>query len=169
MLATLTRKLCPILSLTIITIGCGKKIGQEETTGQITPHQDISSAFVMRLDSKQSNIKNYSLIADAQFIVPDRLIVRSGSATGKIIEIAHDVNEFDNSDFYFKCVYIPAPNPSEMMLKKCVNYNDDDFGDVSNNTFTLYKNNVLQIKLSGASGELTVDAIYSMGWLYSRD
>ncbi len=170
MLTMLTRKLCPLLSLAIATIGCGKKITDAETKpGRTSENQELPSAYVIKLDGSQASRKNYYLTEDAQFKVPDRLLVRAGNTAGKIVEIAHDVNEYDSEDYFYKCSYKAAPNPNEMILDKCVDYDGDDFGDVSNHVFTLYKNRVLQMRFAGApSADLIVEAIYSMNWVYPR-
>lgn len=172
MLKMMTRKLCPLLSLAIATIGCGKKISDAETKpGRTTENQELPSAYVIRLDgTTKASRKNYFLTEDAQFKIPDRLLVRQGSTAGKIVEIAHDVNEFDSDDYSYKCMYKASPNPNEMILDKCVDYDDDDFGDISAHIFTLYKNDIIQMRFAGAaSTDLIVEAIYSMKWVYPTE
>ncbi len=170
MLNLMTRKLCPLLSLAIATIGCGKKISDAETQpGRTTENQELPSAYVIKLDGSQTSRKNYFLTEDAQFRIPDRLLVRDGSTAGKVVEIAHDVNQYDSEDYFYKCSYKASPNPNEMILDKCVDYDGDDFGDVSSHVFTLYKNEVVQMRFAGAAASgLVVEAIYSMTWIYPR-
>lgn len=167
MLTTLTRKLCPLMSLAIATIGCGKKVTDAETqAARNTENQELPSAYVIRLDGSQASRKNYKMIDDAQFKIPDRLVVRSGSTAGKTVEVAYDVNEFDSDDFQFKCMYVPSSNPSQMTLSKCVDYDNDDFGDVSEQTFTLRHNDIIQMRFTGApASDLVVEAIYTMKWI----
>lgn len=171
MLTTLTRKLCPLLSLAIITIGCGKKITQDQSLPiRSRENQEIPSAYLIEIDGSQTSRKNYFLSYNAQFRIPDRLLVKQGNTNGKVVEIAYDVNQFDNDDYFFKCIYVASPNPAEMNLNKCVDYDDDDFGDVSNNTFTLYKNDIIQMRFTGApSSDLVIEAIYSMTWMYPKN
>lgn len=168
MLTTLTRKLCPLLSLAMATIGCGKKLEDAETKSRrSTENQELPSTYVIQLDGGQVYHKNYFLTESAQFKIPDRIRVRQGSTSGKVVEIAHDVNEYDGEDFFYKCSYKASANPNEMILDKCVDYDGDDFGDVSNHIFTLYKNEVVQMRFAGApSADLIVEAIYSMNWIY---
>ena len=168
MLHMLTRKLCPLLSLAIASIGCGKKIAETKTQpGLITENQELPSAYVIRLDGSQSSRKNYFLTEDAQFKIPDRLLVRQGSTAGKVVEIAHDVNEYDSNDYFYKCSYKASANPNEMILYKCVDYDGDNFGDVSSHIFTQYKNEIIQMRFSGAqASDLIVEAVYSMNWVY---
>ena len=172
MLSTLIRKLCPLLTIAVATVGCGKKIvdNNKIQNGRTTENQELPSVYVIRLDGRETSRKNYHLISDAQFNIPDRLFVRHGNTRGKIVEISHDVNEHDSEDYFYKCIYVPSIEPSEMILSKCVDYDDDDFGDVSNNTFTLYKNDIIQMRFTGdRADDLVVEAVYSMNWIYSQN
>lgn len=167
MLTTLTRKLCPLMSLAIATIGCGKKATEPDTqAARNTENQELPSAYVIKLDGSQTSRKNYAMPGDAQFKIPDRLVVRSGSTAGKIVEIAYDVNSYDSDDYQFKCTYVPSGSPSQMDLSSCVDYDNDDFGDVSEHTFTIRKNDLIQMRFTGApASDLVVEAIYSMKWI----
>lgn len=167
MLTTLTRKLCPLMSLAIATIGCGKKVNDADTqSARNTENQELPSAYVIRLDGSQASRKNFKMIEDAQFKVPDSIVVRAGSASGKSVEVAYNVNEFDSDDYDFKCMYVPSATPSRLSLTKCVDYDGEDLGDVSNETFRLYKNDLIQMRFTGApASDLVVEAIYSMRWI----
>lgn len=167
MLTTLTRKLCPLMSLAIATIGCGKKVNDADTQpARSTENQELPSAYVIRLDGSQMSSKNNRMVGNAQFKVPDAVIVRTGSSAGKAVELAYNVNEYDSEDFDFKCMYAPSSDPSRLALTKCVDYDGEDLGDVSNETFRLYKNDIIQMRFTGAqSSDLIVEAIYSMKWI----
>lgn len=170
MLTILTRKLCPLMSLAIATIGCGKKITEEKSKPQNdTFGQTIPATYVIQLDGSQSSRKNYTLPADTQFEVPDRIKVRKGSTAGKTVEVAHNVSIYDNDDYDFKCTYKPSGNPLEMVLDKCVDYYNRDFGDVSGQPFTLRKDQIIQMRFAGASAvDVIVEAIYSMDWVIEK-
>lgn len=167
MLTTLTRKLCPLMTLAIATIGCGKKIGEpKDQPARQTQNQELPSAYVIRLDGSQSSYKNYFMPKDTGFKVPDRIIVRSGTTAGKIVEIAHDVNIYDSDDFHVKCVYNAGIIPSELVLSGCFDSNEDDLGDVSEMPFSLRETEIIQIRFKGAnSSDMVVDAVYSMDWI----
>jgi hypothetical protein len=167
MLTTLTRKLCPLLSLAIASLGCGKKIADAETqSGRSRDNQELPSTHVLRLDGSQVSRKLFFMPEDVNFKVPDRLRVLIGQTTGKQVEISYEVNEYDRDDFQFKCTYTASHNPSEMILDKCVDYHDYDFGDVSGHTFGLRQNDAIEMKFTGANAsDMVVDAIYSMKWI----
>lgn len=167
MLTTLTRKLCPLMTLAIATIGCGKKIGEPKSSPTRQNHnQEIPAAYVIRLDGSSSSWKNYSMPKPTHFVVPDRLKVRSGNAAGKIVEIAHDVNPYDSDDFHVKCTYASSSSSKELVLTGCVDYENDDFGDVSDFIFRLEEGDLIQIRFKGANAADTiVDAVYTMEWI----
>jgi hypothetical protein len=167
MLITLTRKICPLMTLAIATIGCGKKITQADARpGNSTENQEIPSTFVIGLDGSSQSRKEVRLPESARFYIPDRLQVLSGNTNGKFVEIAYDVDE-DDDDFYrFKCAYVSSINPYEMTLDKCVNDDEIDYGDVSNYEFPLKRNAIIQMRFTGAPAQdLNVEAIYSMKWI----
>lgn len=166
MLTTLTRKICPFVTLAIATFGCGKKITDPDSQGaRQTENQELPTAYVLRLDGSESSLKVFPMARSANFKIPDKLKVREGDTSGKVVELAFDVNPYDSSDYEFKCSYLAAANPSEMMLSKCVNYDNDDYGDVSNEEFRLYKDDLIQMRINGAPSEgLIVEAIFSMKW-----
>lgn len=167
MLKALTRKLCPLMSLAIATMGCGKKITEPKAQpARQTQNQELPSTYIIRLDGSEASRKNFYMPGPAQFEIPDRLIVRQGSTIKKVVEIAYDVNEFDSDDYQFKCSYYSSYSPQEMILTSCVDYDGNDFGDLAGQKFTLRYNDIIQMRFTGASAsDLIVEAIYSMKWI----
>ena len=167
MLNNLTCKLLPLMYLALATTGCGKKIAEpsNQTSFQIE-NQELPATYIVRLDGSIESRKNYLMPLPAQFEIPDRLRVKSGSTLNKVVEISYDVNKFDNDDFQFKCSYVASVNSNEMILKKCIDYDGDDFGDISAQQFSLRSSDIIQLRFTGASStDLVVEAIYSMNWI----
>ncbi len=167
MLATLTRKFCPLVTLLVATIGCGKKMAETKSGPERqTQNQVIPKTYILELNGAEASIMNYRLPRSARFEVPDRLKVRAGSTAGKAVEIAYDVNEYDSEDFEFRCTYVPSASPTELILKKCVDYDGDDFGDLTGHEFSLRTHEIIQLRFTGAPArDLAVEAIYSMDWI----
>jgi hypothetical protein len=167
MLNTLTRKLCPFMYLAIATMGCGKKITEPKSVlSRQTENQELPSTYIIRLDGSEASRKNFAMPGPAQFEIPDRLIVKQGATIKKVVEVAYDVNEFDSDDYQFKCSYYASTSPQEMILTSCVDYDGNDFGDLSGQKFTLRYNDTIQMRFTGApSSDLIVEAIYSMRWI----
>lgn len=167
MLNILTRKLCPLMSLAIFTIGCGKKINEPSSSLIIqTENQELPSAYVLKLDGSLSSKENYKLPGHAQFEIPSQIKVRSGLPYKKAVDIAFQVNEFDSSDFQFKCSYLPDSSEKEMVLTGCSDYDGNDFGDVNGHLFTLHFGDIIQVRFTGASAsDLVVEAVFGMNWI----
>ena len=167
MLKNLTYKFWPLVYLALATFGCGKKIAEpsNQSSFQIE-NQELPATYVVRLDGSMESRRNYLMPLPAQFEIPDRLRIKSGSSLNKVVEISYDVNEFDDDDFQFKCSYAASVNSNEMILKNCVDYDGDDFGDISGHQFGLRSNDIIQLRFTGASStDLVVEAIYSMNWI----
>lgn len=166
MLKLFSKKLCPLLSLALATVSCGKKASQpQSSSAQNRSNQELPSAYIIRLDGSESSRKQIRLTGSANFEIPVSLKVRSGDTTGKSIEISYDVSEQSSDRYQFKCSYKPSTDPAELALSYCADQSNNDFGDVSGQLFTLYKDDIIQIKFTGArSSDLIVEAIYTMKW-----
>jgi len=167
MLTTLTRKFCPLMSLAIATMGCGKKATDADTqAARNTENQVPSSTYVIKLDGSQASRKTIKFERGARAMLPDSLRVRAGNSTGKQVEIAYNVNEYDSDDFNFKCTYSPSSSPTIMNLTSCVDYDGDDMGDMTVDEYPIRPGEVVQIRFTGAqSSDLIVEAFYNMKWI----
>lgn len=164
MLNIISRKLCPLLSLALATMGCGKKIS-EETTASATAieTQEMPSALVMKLNPETSKT-TYSVPRNANIFLPDILWVREGNPTGKTIVISYNLKDSEADEFDYKCTYT-ATAPSNMMpLKDCVNAYGDVFSDVSRFDFPVNYGRFIRMELQGTTG-LSVDAVYTVDWI----
>lgn len=159
------RKLAPLLSMTLVTAGCGKKISEGKTQpASSIENQELPATYIVQLNGSQSSKQDYFLPRNTLFQLPERLKVRTGSTTKKVVDILYDIDPDDNNIFDFKCTYSPSSNPAEMILTYCENDNGNDFYDTTS-YFPLKQGQVIQIRFSGAqSSDLIVEAIYQMKW-----
>jgi hypothetical protein len=166
MLLIFARKICPLITLVIATVSCGKKIEDSSTAAaRQTQNQTIPSTYIIRLDGSAASRTDYLMPGYGQFEIPDRLRVRSGSTANKVVEIAYEVNKYENDDYQFKCIYVPSSVPTEMNLSDCVDYDGDSFGNVSGQIFGLRKDDIIQIRFTGAPAQdVVVEAIFSINW-----
>src|SRR3989344_3648406 len=68
MLLALARKICPILSLAIATVGCGKKISEAQTEpARSIENQELPATYIIRLDGSESSSQTYILPRNASF------------------------------------------------------------------------------------------------------
>jgi hypothetical protein len=166
MLLSLTRKLCPLITLAIATMGCGKKIVEADTKGaRITEGQERPSLYILELDGSKESSRLFKVPQNAQFQIPDRLIVKQGTTTGKSVDMLYNVYEEDTDIYDFRCIYKESPNPVELLIDKCVNEYNQDIGYTPSIIFTIERDQLIQMRFSGAPApDLFVEAIFGMDW-----
>lgn len=166
MLAALTRKLCPWMSVALVTISCGKKITDADSKpGNTIEESNRSSRFLLRLNTNEGYIKQANVPDDANFKIPEKLKVVSGSTDGKVIEIGYNVDPYDNNFYEYKCSYYPSSEGDEMWLGNCYDLENRSFGDVSDVEFFISQNQILEIKVLGShTSDFIVEALYDMRW-----
>ncbi|MFL5783430.1 MAG: hypothetical protein ACJ76H_02400 [Bacteriovoracaceae bacterium] len=156
----LSRKLCPFFSFMLL-MGCGKKMTEPNTTAK--PHienQKPSPTLIIPIEEASFE---YKIPQSGDFLLPDRLRVRSGNADGKVVSITYNIHPDDPETYEFKCVY-KGVSADSMPVAKCVNIEGQDLGNVTDGTvqFALEADN--SIKFESNSEELKADAIYDVDW-----
>jgi hypothetical protein len=171
MLTMLTRKLCPLMTLAIATLGCGKKITEDSSKVTKPDRQNIQlpSSYMIQLDGSKDSRLSYELPAAANFEIPDRIKVKQGKPIGKTVEIAHNLNPYDSNQYDFKCTYKSIGSDLEMVLQKCATMNED-FSDIEYQLpQILDEKDIIQIRFTGPSAsDLIVEAFYSMDWIIEQ-
>lgn len=166
MLFSVSRKFCPLLSLALLTVACGKKISEAEVKAQeLLNPETRPSTYVLSLDGSVESSHMYKVPQNAQFGVPDKLNVVRGSTNNKVVEIYYEVSDFDVNDFQYRCIYKPSLNPTEMYLEKCVDFADRDLGDIRGPYNVISRDQYIRLKFTGASSTgVAVQASYYMIW-----
>lgn len=165
MLNLLTRKLCPLMTLAIATVGCGKKISDSDTQpARSTENQELPATMILDLDgTKGTSFKTHTMPKNGSFELPSRLKV-TGNALGKSVDITYDVDPYDSDNYQFKCSYT-ATSPTDMKLNKCVDSYGGDFGNIAGEQFGFYKNDIIEMRFTGAPAtDLKVEAFYTVDW-----
>ncbi len=155
----LSRKLCPFFSL-IFMMSCGKKITEPKTESK--PHTEYQEPSPTLIISLESRTKVYDPEQSANFVIPDRLRVRSNNATGKVVTITYNVLPEDPDYYEFKCTY-RGVSESSMPVEKCVDAGGDDLGDITSGAEMLILEDK-NIKFEANTDDLKVDAIYQVRW-----
>lgn len=171
MLTKLIPKLCPLMTLALATVGCGKKItdGTPSVPSRNTENQVIPSTYVLSLDGSQSSKKEYVLPKGANgFYIPNLIYVRAGSTLNKKVQITFDYNPSNPDDYQYKCVYIASPFADRMVIDKCTDFRGDVLNNVTDyDGFSLSKGDIMEIRFTGAPApDLKVDAAFpNMNWI----
>lgn len=170
MLTTLTRKFCPLLTMALATVGCGKKI-TDATVAQgdsSVNNQELSSIYHLSLNSQIERYAQYRLPEPAIFSFPEAVRVVAGTPTNQVLEISYDVQEEDDSFFLIKCFYSPIPQRTDYMaLSGCVNQFNQSIGSsTSDYQLPLRKDHIIQLKFSNPNeNSLIINATYQMNWV----
>lgn len=167
MLLAWSKKLCPLMSLFLVTLSCGKKIEEAQNTpaGQATQNQEVSSSYLIQLDGAIASFKNYSLPRSAQFEIPEEIQVKRGFTSTKGIEIAFEVNPTDSEEYLFKCSYSATSNPASLALTGCQDIDGFAF-ETEGQTFMQRKGKIIQIRFKGfKTSDSMVEAMFGMNWI----
>ena len=161
MLTTLVQKLCPLLSLAALAIGCGKKIEDASApTIRNIENQEPSSLLILRL---QGSHYTYPANRFGSYKIPSELKVNSGNTAGKLVSITYDLDS--NGAYQMKCTYRGNSAGNRILLTKCVDDLNQDYGPVDrllDATFYVHPKNY--IRLQNTTHDLDVEAIYQMTW-----
>jgi hypothetical protein len=157
----LSRKLCPFFSL-IFIMSCGKKMTESETkSSPLVQNQEPSPTLILSIEK---NIQKYLPQRPGQYLLPDRLRVRSNNAIGKIVTIIYNIRADDPETYDAKCIYKSASEAS-MPVDKCVDQNGADLGNITDGQTIMIIDAGNTIELQSNSEELKADAIYDVNWI----
>ena len=157
----LTRKLCPFFSL-IFMMSCGKKMTESETkVNPLIQNQEPSPTLILAIEQK---IQSYIPQRSGQYLLPDRLRVRSNNAIGKIVTIIYNIRADDPETYDAKCIY-KGTAESAMPVEKCVDQNGVDLGNITDGQTVMIIDAGNTIELQSNSEELQADAIYDVNWI----
>ena len=168
MLALLTKRLCPLMTLAL-AFGCGKKINDPETTASSTQGQtpELPTVLTLQINEAQSPIKTYPLSQNAWFKLPLALKGQSGNVTGKIVKIFYNV--VDASDYEFHCTYRSVSSATELAFVNCQSQDNIEIisntADLERMEFPMDKGLSVKMQLTNPSGtNLKIDSVYLVDW-----
>lgn len=121
MLLNLTKRLCPLMSLAALVLGCGKKINDAETTtgGGTTEPQRPSSMLVLEVKSDEDSQTYYDVSMTGWFYMPEKLTVKEGDGSGQRAYLFQNIDA--NGDHEYVCSYYGFKE-SELSFERCENF-----------------------------------------------
>jgi hypothetical protein len=168
MLAILTKRLCPLMSLAL-AFGCGKKINDPETNSGSTQaqNQELPAVVTVQVDEVVSPITMYALSENAWFKLPTKLRAIQGSAAGRKIKIYY--NLLNSGEYEFNCSYSSISSVTEMPFDKCESSDGRELisnnTDLSNMVFPMDKGSSIKMQLTNPAGTgLKIDSTYLVDW-----
>jgi hypothetical protein len=168
MLALLTKRLCPLMTLAL-ALGCGKKINDPETTSSSTQGQspELPTALTLQINEALSPVKSYTLSKNAWFRLPTRLTSVEGNVSGKMVKIYY--NLVNPTEYEFNCTYRSSTSANQLSFVKCES--KDNIEIISNSTdlermeFPMDKGLSIKMLLSNPSGtNLKIESVHLVDW-----
>jgi len=169
MLSTLTKRLCPLMSLAL-AFSCGKKINDPEATGGGNTqgqNQELPAVLTLQVNEVVSPTKQYLLPRNAWFKLPTKLLAIEGNAAGKKVQIYY--NLLNSGDYEFQCSYRSVASATELPFVNCES--SDGLEIISNPTdlesmvFPMDKSTSVKVQLTNPTGTgMKIDSSYRVDW-----
>jgi len=160
----LSKKICPLLSLAMATIGCGKQITEENpASDRIVQNQELPSALVINLNSDNGQETLYSIPENANILMPESLRVTGNDLLNKTVVIYYN---FDSStaEYDYQCTYKSSATSFALNLSKCFNDLGEELSMATEYEFPIYYSKKIKMVLKDFSSNISIDAIYTVDW-----
>jgi hypothetical protein len=158
---TLSKKLCPFISF-LLMMGCGKKITESGSKSKpLVQYQEPSPTLILAIEQR---VVTFVPDRSGQYLLPDRLRVRSANATDKTVTIVYNIRADDPETYDAKCIY-KGTAPDTMPVQKCVDQDGVDLGNITNGATIMLIDAGNTIKFTSSSEELKADAIFDVTWM----
>jgi hypothetical protein len=163
----MTLKLCPLLSILICVMSCGKK-ANESTSSDISgdiQEQEPSANLILELDTTNSRTKTYKLKRDGVFTLPDRLTIRNGHLPGRKVSIKLNLDAINHSIYTLKCEYVTSDfQPNQMDVETCYDDVGTEIGNYTTEVLPMHKGKLIQMELIGAYSPASAFAYFNVDW-----
>lgn len=165
MLATLTKKICPTISLLIFTVACGKGTSAPSSASPVVvAPQIVTDDFSVKIDTALGLKADVNIPRNGKTDLPLSLRVLSGNASGKKASIFYNMDPyFTVDDYEFRCDYT-ASGSEKLALVDCYDMDNRPFGTVAGIKFSLDAGKLIRIKVSGATSDAEIEATYLVDW-----
>ncbi len=164
MLKMLTKKICPLLTLAMATMGCGKQITEESPAAdRIVQNQELPSALVINLNSNNGPETLYLIPENANILMPESLRVSGDDLLNKTVVIYYN---FDSStaEFDYQCTYKSTVTGNTLNLFKCFNDLGEELTMATEYEFPIYYSKKIKMELKDFASNISIDAIYTVDW-----
>lgn len=165
MLTSLTRTICPLLSLATLALstGCGKKITEPKPASALDVQQQLPNSLMIVNMTGTYAQQRYPENGD--FNLPYELKINRGSAStaGKTVSVYYNVTP--SGDYDLKCVYKGNATGDRMFMSTCYNPAGSVMGTLEqllNEPVWVSKDRF--IKMESQASDLDVGAIYQVRW-----
>lgn len=159
---TMNRKLCPVFSLLLSFVSCGKHAtDKNEVSSPNIQNQEPSANLILELNTAVSSSTLYTFNRPGLLTIPDRLKIKAGSLLGRKVSLTFNITDSDS----MKCVYqTSTAQPQEMDVVSCYDDANNDLGNATVEQLPMQKNQKITMKLEGTLTPADVFAYFSVDW-----
>ena len=97
--------------------------------------------------------------------MPAKLFIQSGRGPGRRVSITYNKEAGPDNIYEFKCTYRSRTEVDNLPLQNCTDSLGRDYGDVSDEVFTLDQGKQVEMNLLNPNGsDLEIHAWYEVEW-----
>lgn len=163
----MTLKLCPLLSLLLTVVSCGKKATSSDTAEEKprVDNQVPASNLILELDTSKGKTLNFKVPRNGTFAIPDMLRIKSGSLPGRKVSVTYDINPKDPADFAIQCDYVTSSDEPELMdVETCYDIDGVDIGNYTTEPLPMHANYNIKMELQGGNTLARIFAYFTVEW-----
>jgi len=164
MLKVLNKKICPILTIALATLGCGKQITEDSPEEiNVVENQELPAALVINLNSNDNQSTLYEIPQNANIVMPDYLKISGPDSKTKTVVISYNY-DVESQLFDYQCVYKSIPNQVDLFLYNCNDNYGSTLSEVTNFEFPIYYAKFIKVELIEKTQDISVSAIFNVDW-----
>lgn len=164
MLYRLAKKICPFVTLTLATIGCGKQITEEASeNARIIENQEIPSSLVVEINTNEGLMKLQQIPRNGNVIMPEVIYATNSESTYRMVTLTYNY-ELDSGKFDYECLYESKNSTLELVLKNCKDYFGEMITSATDFEFPIYYTKNIKMELKTPSSNNTFKAIFFVDW-----
>jgi hypothetical protein len=166
MLTALKHKACPMISLLLFTVACGKGTSAPSSATPVVELGQITSdELTVKVNTASGLTSDVKIPCNGKVNLPQALRVRSGSASGKKASIYYNMDpHFTLDDYEFRCDY-KASGTDKLTLVDCYDMDNRPFGNVGGIKFSIDAGKLIRMKVtSTTSSAAEIEATYLVDW-----
>lgn len=166
MLNSLNSKICPILTLMVTLVGCGKNVKDTQADALVTAqNQATTDNVILEVNGAISSSSYYTIPRNGITTLPDKIKVTKGTVGSKKVVITYNIVPEDQAIYEFKCDYTGNSGSTDLYLNTCSDSYGGNFGDVSGAQFPMDAKKLIKMQISGSGNTgVSLNTQFTFNW-----
>lgn len=163
MLNSMNLKICPLLTLMITMVGCGKNVKDTKADALVTAqNQATSENIIVEFNGAPSF---YTIPKNGITTLPEKIKIVKGSMGSKKATLIYNVLPEDHGIYEFKCDYTGNTGSADLYLSSCSDSYGGNFGDVSGAQFPMDAKKLIKMQVSGSGNTgIVLNTQFTFDW-----